>query len=241
MGQLPLLELDVRGSQFRDDMAMPEGLKWLGKTLVSFIAYSQGLDRRCNQPPPRHWNHTSLESFSFLSQCRPRPSWDAAEPIDALDDEEEWAWQCPWEAWVSRLDHHKAPWWSWHQIERFWVDANFLHGSFPATLAEAWPKMRSLDLQLNELSGPLPAALSKLQNLTALRVHRNNFSGPVAAVLFEAPSLQYTNFEGNSGLSGCIPVRKADEENKHLLDIPIQGTKITGLCQGKRGKDRAEL
>ena len=143
-------------------MAMPEGLKWLGKTLVSFIAYSQGLDRRCNQPPPRHWNHTSLESFSFLSRCRPRPSWDAAEPIDALDDEEEWAWQCPWEAWVSRLDHHKAPWWSWHQIERFWVDANFLYGSFPATLAEAWPKMRSLDLQLNELSGPLPAALSKL-------------------------------------------------------------------------------
>ena len=39
------------------------------------------------------------------------------------------------------------------------------------------------------IAGPLPGeALSKLQNLTALRIHRNNFSGQVPAAIFEAPS-----------------------------------------------------
>ena len=34
---------------------------------------------------------------------RPRPSWDAAQPMDSTDDDA-WAWQCPWESWVARLD-----------------------------------------------------------------------------------------------------------------------------------------
>jgi len=53
----------------------------------------------------------------------------------------------------GKMFNAKAPWWSWHQLERFWVDANFLHGHFPPALVEAWPRLRSLDLQLNELSG----------------------------------------------------------------------------------------
>ena len=121
------------------------------------------------------------------------------------------------------------------------MDANFLYGPFPDGLAESWPSLRSLDLQLNELSGPLPGkALSKLENLTALRVHRNNFSGNVPAEIFEAPSLRYTNFEGNSELTGCIPVR-TDEESWLQLDLPIQGTQITGLCSGNSEQERAEL
>lgn len=87
-------------------------------------------------------------------------------------------------------------------------------------------------------AGPLPGeALSKLQNLTALRIHRNNFSGPVPAAIFEAPSLSYTNFEGNSELTGCIPVMPEDKETWHSLDVAIQGTKIAGLCQGQNSKD----
>lgn len=97
---------------------------------------------------------TIFQPFSTCaSRCRPRPSWDAAQPIDAEDDDDTAAWQCPWESWVVKLDHSEAPWWAWHQMERFWVDANFFHGSFPARLAESWPRMRSLDLQLNEISG----------------------------------------------------------------------------------------
>ena len=56
----------------------------------------------------------------------------------------------------GKMFNAKAPWWSWHQLERFWVDANFLHGHFPPALVEAWPRLRSLDLQLNELSGDGP-------------------------------------------------------------------------------------
>ncbi|CAE7222355.1 RLP19, partial [Symbiodinium sp. CCMP2592] len=225
LGQLPLIELEVRGLQFRDDSALPPALSSLGETLVNFVGFSQGVDRSCNRLAP--WNRTSP---SFLTKCRARPSWDKGAPIDS-SEEDAWAWQCPWEAWVARLDHPRAPWWFWHKIERFWVDANFLHGSFPDALAEAWPRLRSLDLQLNELSGPLPgAALSKLQNLTALRVQRNNFSGRVPAVLFDAPSLRYTNFEGNTELSGCIPWTK-EKRGSSILQLPIQGTKITGLCR----------
>lgn len=234
-GQLPLVELDVRGLQFRDDSAVPSALAALGPTLRSFIAYSQGLDRSCQRPAP--WNKTSP---AFLNRCRPRPSWDAAQPMDSTDDDA-WAWQCPWESWVARLDDPEAPWWSWHQLERFWVDANFLHGHFPPALVEAWPRLRSLDLQLNELSGPLPGeALSKLQNLTALRIHRNNFSGQVPAAIFEAPSLHYTNFEGNTELRGCIPRRQLTAETWHVLELQIQGTKITGQCEATAEK-RTEL
>lgn len=234
-GQLPLVELDVRGLQFRDASAVPPALAALGPTLRSFIAYSQGLDRSCQRAAP--WNKTSP---AFLSRCRPRPSWDAAEPMDSTEDDA-WAWQCPWESWVVRLDDPEAPWWSWHQLERFWVDANFLHGHFPPALVEAWPRLRSLDLQLNELSGPLPGeALSKLQNLTALRIHRNNFSGQVPAAIFEAPSLHYINFEGNPELRGCIPRRELDEETWHVLLLQIQGTKITGLCE-ETTEQRTEL
>ncbi|CAJ1354516.1 unnamed protein product [Effrenium voratum] len=230
LGQLPLLELDVRGLQFRDDAALPPALASLGNSLVSFIAYSQGLDRSCDREPP--WNKTSQ---AFLTRCRARPSWDAAQPMDS-EEEDAWAWQCPWESWLVRLDHPQAPWWSWRRLERFWVDANFFHGAFPEELARAWPAMRSLDLQLNQISGPLPKALAELQNLTALRVHRNNFSGEVPPAIFGAPNLQYTNFEGNARLGGCIPRMPRDEETWHLLDLQIQGTQITGLCKG-----RAEL
>ena len=49
---------------------------------------------------------------------------------------------------MTRLDDPEAPWWSWHRLERFWVDANFLFGPIPDALIRAWPEMRYLDLQL---------------------------------------------------------------------------------------------
>ena len=61
LGQLPLVELDVRGLQFRDDTALPAQLSALGPTLRSFIAYSQGLDRSCPQPPN--------QSFAWRQSC----------------------------------------------------------------------------------------------------------------------------------------------------------------------------
>lgn len=59
LGQLPLVELDVRGLQFRDALAVPPALASLGRSLVSFIGYSQGLDRSCNRLPP--WNRSTPE------------------------------------------------------------------------------------------------------------------------------------------------------------------------------------
>lgn len=167
----------------------------------------------------------------FLKSCRARPSWDPGSAPGAEDDTR--TWQCAWESWVARLASPEAPWWHWSKVERFWVDANFLHGPFPEELARAWPAMRSLDLQLNEISGPLPLSLTTQRNLSALRVHRNRLEGMVPQEIFAMPNLVYTNFEGNAGLRGCLPRKQGGGRVESQLEIPVQGTKISGLCENQ--------
>jgi hypothetical protein len=37
--------------------------------------------------------------------------------------------QCPFDGWRIKLDDLTLPFWSWVNIEQFWVDANFFYGS----------------------------------------------------------------------------------------------------------------
>jgi len=222
LGVLPLLELDVRGLKLQGEHALPSELGKLGTTLVSFIGYSQGKDQDCPSPMPPSMTNAS----EILQKCRPRPSWD---PGDGGENQP--SWQCPWNSWAARLNNRAAPWWYWQKMERFWVDANFLHGDFPEELAKSWPAMRSLDLQLNEISGPLPSSLATLHNLSALRLHRNRFEGEVPSAIFSLPNLRYMNLEGNSGLHGCVQATSTNTQAfSHGEQLEIQGTGITGLC-----------
>jgi hypothetical protein len=65
-----------------------------------------------------------------------------------------------------------------HQLEKFWVDGNFLNGTIPDWMGSAWPKLRSLDLFDNELTGTIPASLGQLKQLELLQLQENRYVGP---------------------------------------------------------------
>ena len=74
-------------------------------------------------------------------------------PDQAMVDFNDEPWQCPAHGWAVKFDDLALPFWNWTKLEKFWVDANFFHGSIPGSIAARWPMLRSLDLYNNDLTG----------------------------------------------------------------------------------------
>merc|ERR1740130_2381084 len=104
-------------------------------------------------------------------------------------DTNDLAWQCRSLGWRLPFDDLSLPFWNWKSIEKFWVDANFWHGSIPVEIGEKWPHLRTLDLYNNDMSGPLPSSLRQLRNLSNIQLQDNNFSGVIPADLWQLPLL----------------------------------------------------
>jgi len=110
----------------------------------------------------------------------------------------------------------------WTNVEKVWLDGCFLTGSIPDNLPEVWPKLISLDLYNNEMSGTIPKSLGTLP-FVKLQLQDNYFSGEVPSEVFalmKAPSITL-GLSGNAELTGCYSKRK------------IGGTKITRDCNSE--------
>ena len=87
------------------------------------------------------------------------------------------------------------------------------------------PELMWLDLNDNDLSGPIPSSLGDLSNLEHLYPHDNELTGGAPADLGRLTNL--TNlWLGDNGLSGQLPPSLGDLPN--LQRVRIVGNDFTG-------------
>merc|ERR1712113_653560 len=70
----------------------------------------------------------------------------------------------------------------WSNIEKVWLDGNFLTGEIPDEIDKAWPSLQSLDLYENSMHGEIPESLAGL-DLVKLQLNGNDFSGTLPTAL----------------------------------------------------------
>ncbi len=104
------------------------------------------------------------------------------------------------------------------------LPANNLAGPLPAALGRL-ERLTLMELDRNALSGPLPAEFGGLADLQALVLNRNDLSGAVPAALGDLSSLRYLEVAGNS-LSGPLPASLTGLRRLETLYIEDNA----GLC-----------
>jgi hypothetical protein len=215
-----LLRIDVRGGQFGTAKTkvgvdpIPAALSSL-KNLVIFVAFEMN---KFKCPPP---DHQARSRKAGTGPCQPTYLWKGmiATP--------EPPWQCPFAGWRPKFDDMTQPWWSWTSIEKFWVDANFFHGSIPSEIADRWPNLRTLDLYDNDLTGVIPKEIGQLSQLHQLLLQDNRFSGNIPFnEILKLPKLMSMNVGTNPELHGCIVKKQLfDHPSLQLEDFYISAAK----------------
>ena len=131
------------------------------------------------------------------------------------------------------------PFWSWHKIEKFWVDAIFFHGSIPDFIGFKWPWLRTIDLYNNELTGTIPASMARLTDLTQIQLQDNDLTGEVPQALFHLPKLRVLRMAMNRGLHAKVMVDEIRasplKESPLSLNIPYTGIQ---MCHGAAKRRR---
>ena len=82
---------------------------------------------------------------------------------------------------------------------------NAFSGNIPPGLGDV-TALRFLDLGNNSLSGGIPAQLGNLTYLEGLYLNDNGLTGSVPTQLGDLVSLGTLHLQGNTGLTGCVPV-----------------------------------
>ena len=104
-------------------------------------------------------------------------------------------------------------------------------GVIPPELANL-PKLRTLELAGNQISGNIPPALGRLAELETLDVAHNQLSGWIPAELGDLGSLRSLNLSGNR-LYGEIPPELGQLTSLELLDLA--GNDLTGEIPAELG------
>jgi Leucine-rich repeat (LRR) protein len=86
------------------------------------------------------------------------------------------------------------------------LDYNNLAGPLPTELQQL-SALKGLYLNNNKLTGPVPAGLGQLGALTELCLHWNQLSGSIPAELGQLGALQYLYLQQNPRLSGQAALR----------------------------------
>ena len=105
---------------------------------------------------------------------------------------------------------------------KLWL--NELTGPIPAALGDL-TNLESLDLSNNDLTGPIPAALGDLTNLESLDLSNNELTGPIPAWLGDLTNLSELDLGWNE-LTGPIPAALGDLANLEFLDLGVN--QLTG-------------
>ena len=92
---------------------------------------------------------------------------------------------------------------SFEEIQILWLPDNGLSGPIPAAL-ENLSNLTHLHLSENALTGPIPAALGNLSNLRELNLRSNNLSGAIPDALGDLYNLTHIYLDRNA-LIGPIP------------------------------------
>ena len=104
-------------------------------------------------------------------------------------------------------------------------------GVIPPELANL-PKLRTLELAGNQISGNIPPELGQLAELETLDVAGNQLSGRIPAALGDLGSLRSLNLSGNR-LYGGIPPELGQLTSLELLDLA--GNDLTGEIPAELG------
>ena len=97
------------------------------------------------------------------------------------------------------------------------LDSNDLVGPIPAELGNL-TRLKDLDLSKNELTGPIPPELANLSNLTSLDVNGNKLTGEIPSELANLSNLRNLVLWNNE-LTGEIPAWIGDMTDLVVLDL----------------------
>ena len=118
-----------------------------------------------------------------------------------------------------------------------WADStNWLSegpiGEWYGVTADATGRVTHLDLNQNNLSGPIPAELGNLSNLRELVLWQNQLSGPIPSALQNLTALSHLDLTGNQ-LSGAIPSWLGNIST--LIELHLESNRFTGTIPRELG------
>ncbi|XP_009623729.1 leucine-rich repeat receptor-like tyrosine-protein kinase PXC3 [Nicotiana tomentosiformis] len=104
------------------------------------------------------------------------------------------------------------------------LDKNQLSGPIPSELGKC-QNLALLNLAQNKLSGVIPVELGDISNLQVLSLQSNNLVGDIPSNISQLNRLQRLNISWNS-LNGTIP--SSISSLKNLTNLNLQGNKLSG-------------
>jgi len=109
-------------------------------------------------------------------------------------------------------------------VTRVILNVNNLSGTLPAELANL-PALEFISMYGNSLTGEIPPALGNLSNLLSLVLNNNQLSGNIPPELGDLSALSELQLEVNQ-LTGGIPPELADATQ--LYDLKLSSNQLTG-------------
>ena len=157
-------------------------------------------------------------------ECAPLTDHDILVSLYDATDGPNWAQS---ENWLT--DAPMAEWWGVSvdgegRVSVLWLGGNNLTGPIPAELS-GLDNLKQLYLSDNNLFGPIPPELGSLAKLTWLWLSVNELTGLIPPELGNLSNLKHLNLFNND-LSGTIPPELGDLEN--LRDLSLDTNNLTG-------------
>ena len=139
--------------------------------------------------------------------------------------------QPDWEALVTFYNETNGP--NWEENSN-WLSAEPLDEWFGVSTDDSG-RVNALNLSWNNLLGPLPAALGRLEKLEILNLAGNELSGPIPPELSKLERLRELNLF-YCWISGTIPPELGRLAELEVLNLGANGTTLTGTLPVELGK-----
>ncbi len=147
----------------------------------------------------------------------------------------DWRINANWDITTVPSEEELSSWYGVFLSEGFLVsldlDGNNLNGPLPAELG-ILSQLTALHLQNNSLSGEIPSELGNLSQLARLSLHGNSLSGPVPSELGNLSQLSRLSLYGNS-LSGSLPSELGNLSQLSVLYLG--GNSLSGSLPSELG------
>ena len=140
--------------------------------------------------------------------------------------------------WVNNENWLNGPVSSWNgitvqdtNVTEIWLDMNDLTGSLPATMGQL-SKLNILAMGGNNINGSLPTEMGELSHLWAMFLWGNQITGEIPSTFGQLSSLSILSLNGNQ-LSGDIPSELQNCTNLGEINLHwnlLEGTVPTELC-----------